>query len=472
MIVTSADNDYSYGFLSGKRYERLHRRLFSITKPLSAAALQRRKEALELYYPEGLERLQGLSRATGVEMSRILSTSPGNPLPAPGCTNFAAVPPATPDNQVYLSWNLDLPASYGFSMGRFPFHVRKIRDYHPYLCLGLPLGVAMGFGFGVMNSEGLCSAMNAVGMTDGGYGLTYFELNNMFMERCSTVCEAIEILKNNPRFVAPGQASNILLNANLLLADAKGDAALVEYSHHHIEVTRASAHEGILASANHHQFIDRAKTGSVTPVDEELIAGSYARLSRMWELLRVYHGSINPRVAQTITSDHTVNYDALREFSIETPWHGERIEDSTICAHPWNLRRHILKGEFAQAYAENMISTSVAGILLEPRLCTLWFHKGHPCRQRYRPYWLGDVLEMPHAPVARDALDYAADPAVSYKTKSSRGLVFTRPLSDTLFTRGARGALVTYFALLDQAIMKLMGRSQSEGSEGLRQHRK
>jgi hypothetical protein len=67
-------------------------------------------------------------------------------------------------------------------MGRFPFYVRKIKGYHPYLCLDHSLmGLPLAFGFGVMNSQGLCSVYNAVGVTDGGEGLTFFELNNMMM---------------------------------------------------------------------------------------------------------------------------------------------------------------------------------------------------------------------------------------------------------------------------------------------------
>ena len=145
----------------------------------------------------------------------------------------------------------------------------------------------------------------------------------------------------------------------------------------------------MLASANHHQFLDRGLTGSPDPVIEPAIAGSYARLARMWELLQTYGGGIDPRTAQAITSDHGANYETLREFGLEPAWHGERVDDSTVCAHPWNFWRHLARGEFETAFTERLISMTLYRFLMEPRRCTLWFGRGYPCRGQYQPLWVG-----------------------------------------------------------------------------------
>ncbi|MBN2026201.1 MAG: hypothetical protein JW854_05520 [Actinobacteria bacterium] len=459
MLIIEATSDYEFGFLLGRKFGEAYRRIARLVRPLTCDKVRIRKEFLQTHYPQAGERLYGLARATGIELETLLAARPGNPFPTPGCTNFAAVPPATRDDRVYLSWNLDLPPWFRYTMGRFPFYVRKIKGCKPYLCLDHSfMGLPLMYGIGVMNSDGLCCVYNAVGMTDGGDGLTFFELNNMMMEKHADVKGAVGVMETNPRCVLPGHSASILMNANLLLADVKGDAALIEYSHNHLEVTPAADHEGLLASTNHHQFIDRKKTGGVAPADQPLIAGSYVRLSRMWELLRMWHGRIDPFIVQSITSDHSSDYSALREHGIEREWYEERIEDSTICAHPWNLGQHLRKGDIEGALTESMISTTLYGILLDPRRCTMWFHRGNPCRNLYHPYWLGEILEMDNAAEARNKLDYDPDREMYYKEKDSRDRIFTRPLSDSPKAIKTRGRLMTFMAHLDSYFERRLNR--------------
>ncbi|RJP28330.1 MAG: hypothetical protein C4536_12930 [Actinobacteria bacterium] len=454
LTVIEAAGDYAYGLVLGRRYGDAYRKILRHTRPLRADSLRHREKTLAQFYPRALERLEGLARSAGLERNRLLSAGPGNPFPAPACTNFAAVPPATRDGRAFLNWNLDLPRWWRNFMGRFPFYVRRIKGCKSYLCIDHSfMGLPLTYGFGLMNSEGLSCVYNAVGMTDGGDGLTFFELNNMMMEEHADVAGAVSVMEANPRFVLPGQASAIMLNANLLVGDARGDAALIEYSHHHLEVTPASRFDGLLASTNHHQFIDRAETGSVDPAAEPLISGSYARLARAWDLLRSHHGGIDPAVAQAITSDHGCDYGPLREYGIERRWYEERIDDSTICAHPWNFWNHIKRRDFEAALVERIVSYTLYGILLEPKRCTMWFHPGHPCRNRFRPYWLGDVLEMPHATQARTELEYEPDPGIAYGNKDGRGRIFTRPLSDPPLAEKLRGMLMAYVAKQEESLM-------------------
>ncbi len=452
MMVIEASSHYDYGREVGKRFGPVYRRLISRTRPLPGDALRRRRSILEQCYPQSLERMEGLARSAGLtrERDRLLSAGPGNPVRLSACTNFAAVPPATRADQIYVSWNLDLPGFFRPVMGKLPLTLRRIKGCKPYLCMGSPLL----FGIGVMNTDGLCAAINAVGMTDSGEGLTAFELNNLYMETCSTVEEALAVAGSNPRQTIPGIMASMLLNANTLMADPGGDAALLEYSHNHLEATRPDE-RGVLASANHHQFLDRGLTGSPDPVIEPAIAGSYARLARMWELLGAYGGGIDPRTADVITSDHGANYETLREFGLEPAWHGERVDDSTVCAHPWNFWRHLKRGEVEAAFTERLISMTLYRFLMEPRRCTLWFGRGYPCRGQYRPLWVGDLLEMAGAGAARSELEYPPEPA-PFHHRRDRGLIFSRPVHDSALNRATRGSLVAGVLALDRFFQRTM----------------
>jgi hypothetical protein len=455
MLVIEADSNYDFGYQIGRRYERLYRRVFSLSPPMNDAALRSRLTSLGQYCPDVIERMEGMARATGIELAALLSNSPGRrqQLIPSGCTNFAAVPPATRDKQVYLSWNNDLPRFFKWTMGNFPFYVRKIKGSYPYLCFDHSTqGVPLMYGIGVMNSEGLSSIYNAVGMTEGGDGLTFIELNNMWMEQESTVEGAVQVMRENPRLVVPGFETALLFNANWLVADRHGDAALMEYSHSHLEVTRASDKGGILASANHHQFLDRNRSGSADPIAQPAIAGSYARLARMWELLHRYHGDIDPRSARAISSDHGLNYESLEEYGLARPWYEERVDDSTICGHAWNFWRHLYRREYDKAVTELLVSVTLYCMLLEPKRCTLWFNVGHPCRNLYHPYWLGDILEMSHANSARGEISYRPEPAIPWKTRSGRGAVWTRPLSDPFFAQKTRSVAINCSLWLDRLI--------------------
>jgi len=163
-----------------------------------------------------------------------------------------------------------------------PLYVRDIAGSKPYVCMGLPVL----FGIGIMNGDGLSSCVNSVGAMDSGEGLTFFELNNLAMETQSTVDGAVGVWRDNPREVVPGLAMAIIMNANNIFADMQGDAAVIEHSHNHMAVEKAEDHGGVLASANHHQFLDRSLSGGADPVSEPLITGSYARLARMWNCWR------------------------------------------------------------------------------------------------------------------------------------------------------------------------------------------
>ena len=109
------------------------------------------------------------------------------------------------------------------------------------------------------------------------------------------------------------------------------------------------------------------------------------------------------------------------------------------------------------ALVERFISCTLYGILLEPARCTMWFHPGCPCRNRYRPYWLGDVLEMPHAREARGELEYEPDAVFWHGIGGSLGRIFTWPRSDSRLSLAARAALIGGVARGERIISRRRG---------------
>ncbi len=457
MIWTiEAKDDFSYGYKAGRGKERLFRAALghaakSLARrgadPVEERARARRHMALLAErYPAQLERVGGLARALGAEPREVMT---GGlvlaSIAGPGCTNFAAVPPATSDGGIYVSWNFDLPPWVRWLVGRMPLYVRDIAGRRPYVCMGLPVL----FGIGVMNGDGLCSCVNSVGSTDGGEGLTFFELNNLAMETQSAVDGAVGVWKDNPREVVPGLATAIIMNANIIFADMRGEAVVIESSHNHMAVARASEHGGVLASANHHQFLDRSLSGGADPVIEPLIAGSYARLSRMWELLELFKGGIDMSVIRIITTDHELNYSALEEFGIKRDPYGERVDDATICCHPWNFFRHLRRLEIEEALVELNVARTLNNFVMDPARCTIYVTPGNPCRKQYVPVWVGDALRMEWADKARREIDY--EPGWKPGTRGKRIDVFRRPYA-TKTSDWMRSIGLRFFAGLDRAI--------------------
>jgi len=336
----------------------------------------------------------------------------------PQCTNFGAVAPATREGDVLVSWNFDASVVLKFLMGRFPFFVQEVEGTIPYLCLGVP-GL---FGIGILNAQGLCCVVNAVGVTDGGAGISPFELNHQAMESCSTVKEAAQVFQENPRQTTRSMALGMLMNWNMIWADREGSLAVLEYSHNHFH-RQDAGEEGFVASANHHQFLDRTRSGSFDPLSQAMIAGSYSRLGRMWALLREHHGRIDPLVAKLIVSDHLPDYSLLEEFGIKGEWWEDKPDDATICAHSWNLKKHLLKGEVFAAMEENSWSTTLYSLQIQPLTHTVWFANGHPCRNPSQPFCWAKELGVSEATVDRvPAAAYRFEP----RKHLHRGAMFRR----------------------------------------------
>jgi hypothetical protein len=473
--VIKAKDDFEFGYRAGRRRERLLRAaLRSAAAALKGggadegATLDRARRhaaVLEASYPACLERYAGLSRALGLDLHEVIAGGLAMPyLFRTACTNFVAVPPATVGDRIFVSWNFDLVSFFKLLLGRMPLYIRDVQGCKPYVCIGIPVL----FGLGIMNGDGLSAAANAVGAMDAGEGLTYFELNNLAMETQSTVDGVVGVWRDNPREIVPGMAATILLNGNNLFADMSGDAALIEYSHHHLSVEKAAGHNGVLASANHHQFLDRKLSGGVDPSMEPIIAGSFARLGRMWELLETFHGRIDPRVAKIIVSDHGLNYSSLEEFGMARSEYEERVDDATICCHYWNFFHHLKRLELENALIEYFAGCTLYSMLMDPKRCTIWFISGKPCRKQYMPVWLGDALRMEWSEQAKGELEYK--PGTTLKSYSQRKDVLRRP-NPTPASERFRSLGISFFKSLEKVMAASVAQGEAEGTSPSREEK-
>jgi hypothetical protein len=291
------------------------------------------------------------------------------------CTNSFCAPPATKDGEVYLSWNMDIFGATKILRYLPVIYVASFPESYKYVCFGIPIL----FGLGVLNEKGVSFVPTAVGIKDGGGdGLLDFEFNNLCMETCDNVSDIIKTYKTKPRYSFPGLGAGIFLNYNCIWGDVEGNGVAIEHSSNHI--TFKYAEDGILAIANHHQFLDRNLTGSTDPNQQPAISGSYCRLGRMWNLLKQKNGNIDLQVLKEILSDHKLEIEHLKNYNYEEP-----IDDATICGHYWNIKNYIKERKFKKAYEAYIMGKTIMCWIIQPKKFTIWLCRGNPCNKPFLP---------------------------------------------------------------------------------------
>lgn len=309
-----------------------------------------------------------------------------------GCTNLVAVPPATKDDGVFALWNMDIFRFVNLVLPFLRFYVVKTQPYD-YLALGLP-GIG---GLGILNEKGVASVYNAVGLKDGGNsGENVLQFNNKIMRTCANVDEVIDTFEKTERYTVPGQAISIFLNLNSMWCDSTGDAATIEYSYRHFIAKKVDS-TGIMASTNHHQYLDPQLTGCSTPSTQHAIAGSYARLGRAWELaLKIAENEkFDLDMMKRFASDHGINYDLLREthFDLPDPESGLLVDDSTICCHLFNVPRYLKQGKIMDAAVSALEGETLQSYIIDPKNYILHVCKGKPCSNSYIAYDVGKAFK-------------------------------------------------------------------------------
>ncbi|MHA1386049.1 MAG: carcinine hydrolase/isopenicillin-N N-acyltransferase family protein [Candidatus Helarchaeota archaeon] len=294
------------------------------------------------------------------------------------CTTLGVVPPVTCDGQVYLSWNLDVLRFTNLILNRCKFFVVPNEPYS-YLTFGFP---GLG-GIGLMNETGLSAVGNAVGVSDGGpKGKVAWKLWSDAIKNYSNVEEVAEFFESVSRMAVPGSSLSIFFNLNSMWADASGNAAIKKKKKRHIAI-KYIEETGFLVETNHHQYLDRKKSGSGDPVSQKALSGSYARLGRAYELAEKWKGKFNLEKVKRFTADHGVNYDLLKEFGIHPP---KVVDDATICCHYWHHHKYMQENRVMDAIEEFAEGETLMTFIMEPIKKRIHWCPEKPCRTPYICY--------------------------------------------------------------------------------------
>ncbi len=188
--------------------------------------------------PEHLAEIRALARGTGLQEREVLLGQCFLDLSAmTACSTITLPASASPDGVARFGRNLDFP-SFDIADRQSVVLIFYPQGRYAFASIAWPgmIGVLSG-----MNEHGLTVANMEV---DRGRRLPsampYTLLYRTVLERCRTVDEAIELLKNTPR-----QTAN-----NLMIMDESGDRVVAEITPDGVTVRRAPA-DAALISTNH-----------------------------------------------------------------------------------------------------------------------------------------------------------------------------------------------------------------------------
>jgi len=375
-----ASSDYEYGVKAGRMYAGMIKLLPSILPDQLAnmgmpSLSPDHIEYVKTYYPEYLERMKGVQRATAVPPQDLMLIGAAIGSYA-GCTTSASSPPATLNDDVILTWNCDLPISTKILLkdissspevdapvlfGKPLLYIRDITGHNKVFCIGIPGVLELP----LINDKGLAFVGNAVSMKDDGPGLSDIEILNAVMDRSSTVEEAAELIKNSPRFTSD-KAS--LCNLNYLFADANGGIASIEATNKYFAVKYGKETNGILAQANHHQWLDFRKTGAPNANPQPYgYRSSWIRARRMWDLLEENSGKIDLDTAMGFTRDTANGPEPGRGGYYSICRYGSRDAEEKIPDAP-------------SLYKED---STILAFVIQPRERVVWYCGAHPDEAPY-----------------------------------------------------------------------------------------
>lgn len=326
--------------------------------------------------PDLYARLRGV--ADGMDMSLTEAAAwclllPRTMMHPDACTAAAIPGNVTADGEALLSWNLDLHYLFKTLFSRYvrppPLVVCAVEGCYRYVQFGV---FPFLFGFGLLNERQLAYAAAMVTVNDTGEGLTSLELNQLAMQRCTSVGEVTALYRDAERESGTGSpetAGGMTSSLNTLWVDGQGDALLIEYTHRFF-----AARYGLVAETNHHQLLDPRLTGAPVNDGSFTNTSSYVRLTRAYELLWQRSGSIDAAfLMHMFTSDHEKGYVAGRPDL-------------------WDICRHSLNTPDFPRDALSYMYGTVCSLVVEPSAYRIHYCPGHPCVVPYRTLELEDVL--------------------------------------------------------------------------------
>ena len=108
---------------------------------------------------------------------------------------------------------------------------------------------------------------------------------------------------------------------------------------------------------------------------------------------------------------------------MQREWWEEKLDDATICAHAWNISKHLRQGHLSDAFMEAAFSTTLYSHQFQPHLMTSWFTDGHPCKNNTVPIYWGK-----HLGAEKERYPGALEPERLFgiKRQTRRRLIFGR----------------------------------------------
>jgi len=380
IVQIKADSPYEYGLKKGQFLMKYYRKpifmLYTLYRNFLSTLhtkAERHIKILEDLYPSFLERLEGLSKSTGIPLIDLVSFDlifPGFLMGKEACTATAVSPRVTKNNQLFISWNVDLLYIYKIVVSRYfkppPVIICNMSGTYKYVEFGF---LPFLFGFALLNEKGLAYAGTQVTVNDTGEGLTSLELNHLAMETCANVDEVEYLYQNTERQSGIKKLNNVFgmtSNMNTLWADSEGNILLIEYTHNYFASKRAE----MIAETNHHQVLDPNLTGA--PKNDSYLGSTYLRLRRAYELLNQYNGSIDIDFYKNVfTADHKSGF-------IE-----DKPDIGDICRHTLNTPN------FPWDFFKYMYGTACV-VIIQPANFSAYYCPGHPC---WMPFVLLDFRD-------------------------------------------------------------------------------
>lgn len=344
------------------------------------AMAQRHQRTLEEYFPEQLERLRGMSQALSMDPVETVALSMflnrGQQ-----CAQGASAPPATKDNQVYLTWNFEtlMAARPLFILPLFS--IVENPGAYKFCFLGLPYF----FGVPLMNEKGLSLSAASMTINEDGDGLTPFELAVLVMERAANVDEAIEIARAMPRYSTSDIYWGNWMNWSFTLADAQDHVATVEMTTSLFEAV--SPANKIIARANHYDYLPDEMTTcyplapQYSKGEASACFGSRMRASRMWRLLEDNYGNIDLELTKTFPGD----------------LHGGETFMGRPAGSWWTIERHshtLPRDQYVwndvpyDPMSDLEYVIEQFNLVYEPKRRVLWWASGHASRGYFIPIFL------------------------------------------------------------------------------------
>jgi predicted choloylglycine hydrolase len=237
--------------------------------------------ALGTLCPQMVEELEGIAQGADMSLQDVALINFVSAIGAlAGCSNLI-VQTAAPDGGPILAKTSDIGDDAAY------YSLQRVEPDHGHAYLAISWAGCLWAEVGV-NAAGLAAGQSSAPTMPGqeGFGIPTLEYPRVILEQCATIAEAVEFCEETPM---AGKGLNIAL------ADASGDAAVVEKSGTRTAVRWLSQAVGAIFCTNH--FLDPSMEG-MKPLSIPGITGlTENSVRRMDNMARFLVGTRHPTMA-------------------------------------------------------------------------------------------------------------------------------------------------------------------------------